>query len=285
MRQNVITPIGKIEYTDYGNNIPILYLHGGHSNCSIELFRRGFDNERFRLITPSRPGYGNTPLDNHKKPDEASKLMISLINLFDFDKIIIVGISAGGLTAISIASALGKKVDRLVLISAVSKKWLTKKNSRFLISKLLFSPKVEGITWKLCNTCFCIFPFLMSKVLFKQLSTKKYIQITKEEVAELKVILLKQRSGKGFLNDIKQDLNVEVLKAIKCPTLILHSSNDASVSVNMAYYTHKHIKDSELKLYDNKWGHLLWLGNDSKYPINDVNEFLTKQYIINEKLF
>jgi pimeloyl-ACP methyl ester carboxylesterase len=63
MRIEVIkTDKGQIEYSIVGKGVPILFLHGGHSNCQETLLHKGFDTNKFQLITPSRPGYGNTPL-------------------------------------------------------------------------------------------------------------------------------------------------------------------------------------------------------------------------------
>lgn len=67
------TRLGDIEYSSFGKGIPILFLHGGHSNCYEKLCHKGFDLTRFQLITPSRPGYGETPLNNKKTPKKAAE--------------------------------------------------------------------------------------------------------------------------------------------------------------------------------------------------------------------
>jgi pimeloyl-ACP methyl ester carboxylesterase len=66
MNSSVInTKIGEIEYCSVGQGIPIVFIHGGHSNCFDTLSHKGFDLSKFQLITPSRPGYGKTPLNGH----------------------------------------------------------------------------------------------------------------------------------------------------------------------------------------------------------------------------
>ncbi|EPR68637.1 hypothetical protein ADICYQ_2334 [Cyclobacterium qasimii M12-11B] len=49
----------------------------------------------------------------------------------------------------------------------------------------------------------------------------------------------------------------------------------------MAKYASQKITNSELKTYDNKWGHLFWQGEESKKPIKDLMGFLMnkKPYI------
>jgi pimeloyl-ACP methyl ester carboxylesterase len=76
----VNTKFGSIEYSSIGKGTAIVFVHGGHSNCKETLCHKGFDLERYRLITPSRPGYGNTPLGNNRTPRQAADLIIELIN-------------------------------------------------------------------------------------------------------------------------------------------------------------------------------------------------------------
>ncbi len=270
----VNTQLGRIEYTDIGTGTSMVFLHGGHSNCRVQLFHKGFDKKRFRLITPSRPGYGHTPLNGYEKPEDAARLIASFLELFNDDKIIVIGISAGGPTAISLVALLKDKVRALVLISAVSKRWLTKMDGRFLLSRLLFHPIMEGTTWKLVHACFRLFPRSMAKTFFNEFSTNSSVEMTQKEILALKKMISLQRSGRGFLNDLGHELDTKVLEAVECPTLIMHSMNDASVNVDMAYHAYGHIANAELKLYNNRWGHLLWLGRDSAQPINDANRFL-----------
>ncbi|WP_350284382.1 alpha/beta hydrolase [uncultured Croceitalea sp.] len=271
------TVFGKVEYTDIGSGRPIVFLHGGHSNCNERLFHQGYDIARFRLITPSRPGYGKTPLNSGETPEKAARLVLCLIDLLHLKKIVIVGISAGGLTAIALANIMKNGVDKLVLISAISKKWLTKNDLRWYLSKVLFHPMTETITWKLVNVGFQVVPRYFTKTFFKQFSNKKSVKIDEGERRGLKEMVALQRSGYGFLNDIHQGLKVDVLKAVQCPTLILHSLNDASVAVDIAYHAHKNIRNSELKIYNNKWGHLLWLGYDNQEPIREVNNYIASK--------
>ncbi len=49
------TKRGAIEYRLVGKGVPVLLVHGGHSNCHEKLCLKGFDLEKFQLIIPSRP--------------------------------------------------------------------------------------------------------------------------------------------------------------------------------------------------------------------------------------
>lgn len=80
----------------------------------------------------------------------------------------------------------------------------------------------------------------------------------------------------GFLNDIDQNISAESLMRIKCPTLIIHSENDNSVSIEHAKYSNRMIANSQLELLNNEWGHLFWIGNDSGESIKKTIRFIEK---------
>lgn len=274
MNRIIETEIGTIEYSRSGKGKPILFLHGGHSNCNETLFHKGYDKNHFQLITPSRPGYGNTPLANFDQPDSASKLISAMLTQIGIKEVIVVGISAGGLTAITLASQKPEMVSRLVLISAVTKKWLKPEDDLYRRGKNMFAPDKEKRSWKLFRFFFKLLPKTMTKVLFKELSNEQSNRITKNEIAEIREMTFKQSSGNGFVVDLDQNIADDVISKIECPTLILHSKNDKSVSIEMAQYANEMIANSKLITYENKWGHLLWIGEESKKPINDVMKFI-----------
>ena len=139
------TKLGAIEYCLTGQGIPVLFIHGGHSNCNDTLCHKGFDLNKYQLITPSRPGYGNTPLNNHKTPGQAADLIMELINYLALDKVVVYGFSAGGLTAIELAANYSSRVEKLILASAVSKEWLDKNGKIYRTAKRMFNPNIQGI--------------------------------------------------------------------------------------------------------------------------------------------
>lgn len=134
------------------------------------------------------------------------------------------------------------------------------------------------ISWGLFRIFYSLFPRFMAEKMFTELSSFQPTNITKEEVAELHAMIKLQRSGKGFVNDLEQNIDQNIIGEIICPTIILHSSKDKAVNIDHAKYAHTKIKKSILKVYDNRWGHLLWLGQESNIPIEDTLEFIDKDY-------
>jgi pimeloyl-ACP methyl ester carboxylesterase len=267
------TPKGKIEYTLLGNGKPILIVVGGHTNCKETIFHKGLDPNKFCFITPSRPGYGLTPLtDQNKTPKGTSDLFVALLDELNIQKTIVVGISAGGLTALEIAANYPDRVEYLILMSALTKKWFVETDKVYKGAKKIFAPKIERYTWFLYRLLFRLFPKVMTKTMFKELSKYRPIEFTENELQELKQITLIMRSYKGFDNDLDQAIDQQILKRIECPTLILHSKNDNAVDISHALNAKNNIKGSKLVTFNNRWGHLLWIGTDYDPVLNEVKQ-------------
>ena len=275
MNSKVInTKFGDIEYSTIGKGTPVLFIYGGHTNCNSTLCHKGFDLEKFQLITPSRPGYQNTPLNDNKTPKQAADLIISLLDYLDIDKVLLYGISAGGLTSIEIAANYPERVEKLILASAVSKEWLDKNGKLYKTGRLLFNPKVEGFVWGMIRFFSGLFPNMIAKIFYPEFSTNQPHKLIKEDVQELVAMFENFSSGTGFINDIDQNIDDDIISKIKCPTLIIHSKNDNSVLFEHALHSKKMIENSQLIELDNEWGHLFWIGSDSKKSIEKTIKFI-----------
>ncbi|MEM9980950.1 MAG: alpha/beta hydrolase [Bacteroidota bacterium] len=270
----IMTALGTIEYRSVGKDTPILFLHGGHSNCQETLSHQGFDLEKYQLITPSRPGYGKTPLVNNKTPQQAADLIIALIEHLALEKIIVYGISAGGLTAIVLAVNHPHYVTKLILASAVSKKWLQADEKIYKTVQWIFNPSVEKFTWGIVRVFSNIFPTMMAKSFYPQFSTKPLHKLAKKDVQMLIIALKYYSSGSGFLNDINQSISDLALAAIQCPTLIIHSKNDSSVPFEHALHAKQMIEHTKLVELSNEWGHLFWIGSDAQEVIRETMQFI-----------
>lgn len=270
----VKTRLGDIEFKLIGKGTPVLFVHGGHSNCNETLCHKGFDLEKYQLITPSRPGYGKTPLNNNKTPRQAADLMAELLDCLSIDNVIVYGISAGGLTAVELASNYPDKVSKLILASAISKKWLDEQGKIYKTAKKLFNPKMEKFTWVMVRFFSKIFPNMIAKSFYPQFSKNPVHKFKKDDIKELTSTMKYFNSKSGFLNDIDQDINDEIISKIKCPTLIIHSENDNSVSLEHAENAKKMIENSKIEILQNDWGHLFWIGDDSINSITKTINFI-----------
>lgn len=265
------TSKGTIEYSLLGKGRPVLFVHGGHVDCRETIFHKGLDPDKYCFITPSRPGYGNTPLtDLNKTPKGTADLFIALLDELKLSRVIVIGISAGGLTALEIAANYPGRVERLVLMSALTKKWFAKTDKMYKGGKQLFAPGVERFTWLFYRGFFKLFPKQMTKVMFKALSTYRPVTITEDEYQELKQLTLHMRSGYGFYNDLDQTIDNDILSRITCSTLILHSEYDNDVDLSHPQNARNNIKSAQLVLFRNRWGHLLWAGAEYEPVLREL---------------
>ncbi|MGB0525933.1 MAG: alpha/beta fold hydrolase [Flammeovirgaceae bacterium] len=269
------TRLGAVEFCSIGKGIPVLFVHGGHSNCNETLCHKGFDTENFQLITPSRPGYGKTPLNKNISPKQAADLLIALLDHLSVNEVTVYGISAGGLTAIELASNYPERVNKLILASAISKKWLDNHEKIYKTAQVIFNPNMEKFTWGMVTFFSNIFPTMIAKSFYPQFSSYPLHQLHKDDVTELIHTLKHYGSKNGFLNDIDQRIADSTLTKIECPTLIIHSKNDNSVPIEHALHSHQLIKNSTLLALNNEWGHLFWIGQDANDTIKKTIEFVT----------
>ncbi len=260
---SIETSKGKIEYTLLGSGKAILMVVGGHTNCKETIFRKGLDSDKYCFITPSRPGYGLTPLtEQNKTAKGTADLLVALLDKLNIQKAIVVGISAGGLSALEIAANYPDRVENLILMSSLTKKWFVKTDKVYKGAKMIFAPQIERYTWFFYRLFFRLFPKAMTRAMFKELSKYRPIDFTEEEFHELRRMTLIMRSYQGFDNDLDQTIEQETLRRIECPTLILHSENDNSVDISHSRNAKDNIENSRLVTFNNHWGHLLWIGSD-----------------------
>ena len=269
----------KIEYSITGKGIPILVLHGGHSNCQEEFGYEELVEQGYQIITPSRAGYGNTSPSIGKSLKTSCKAYLQLLNQLQIDAVHVISISAGGPSGIFFASQYPDRVKSLILQSAVTKEWLTSKDKAYKAAQVLFRPSLEKYTWKMISSFSKRFP----KIIFKQMAssfsslpyTEIQLKLRDEDFKKFIKMNSRQRSGHGFMIDLKQTSSVTIsdLQAINCPTLILHSYNDSAVPIEHAYHASKHIQQAALCLLDT-WGHLIWLGSGSEKVHEELLRFL-----------
>jgi pimeloyl-ACP methyl ester carboxylesterase len=118
----VDTSMGKIEYADVGQGIPILSIHGAGGGFDQGLINAGFffDEETLQshqVIAPSRFGYLKTPLPaGDAGPSAQADAHAALLDALGIDdKVIVLGTSAGALSAQEFAIKYPDRVSALIL--------------------------------------------------------------------------------------------------------------------------------------------------------------------------
>ena len=138
---------GNIEYTLKGDGPVILNLHGGHSNSQENFGYQPLLDAGYSILTPSRPGYGRTDVEIGKTAADTADSLIELLDCLEIDQVYLIGVSAGGPTAIYLASKYSTRVEKLVLESAASKAWLNQNDLEYKVGKIIFNSKFQKLTW------------------------------------------------------------------------------------------------------------------------------------------
>lgn len=264
------TDRGLVEYRSVGNGPVVLVLNGGHTNCCSPFEHEEFFVKKgYRIIIPSRPGYGRTPSSSGKTAEEFAQTLSSLLDALMIDKVIVIGISAAGRTALHFAKNFPERITKLILESAVTcEVWPDSRTRRGAL--ILFNRFSERFTWALLRQFGRFAPDFFLKLLLPSLSSLKAEEVIKswdenERRAVLK-FLQALRSGAGFLNDIKHTF--DECHLITVPALIIASTNDKSVSPENSIKAAQQITGAELMMIPAQ-SHLIWF---SKYKTDIENK-------------
>jgi pimeloyl-ACP methyl ester carboxylesterase len=206
MNTSVQTKQGPVEYRIVGHGPVILVLNGGHTTCHSPLGHEQFFLEQgYQLLIPSRPGYGKTPSSVGRTAEAFADALVSMLDLLHFEQVIVVGISAGGRTALQLAGRHPERVSKVILQNAVTGGRFPTGLTR-LLAYLLFNPVVERWTWASFRAFARIAPQAALKRMMSNLSTLEPDQVlatmSQDQQQAALAFLLASRSGAGFLHDM-----------------------------------------------------------------------------------
>ena len=112
-----VTSRGNIEFIFKGNNGPVLlYIHGSPGGCDQNIE----PTQKYRVLTPSRPGYRRTDISVGKTPEQQADSFKALLDTLEIDKVFIMGVSGGGPSSMHFAAKYPETTLGLILFEAVS---------------------------------------------------------------------------------------------------------------------------------------------------------------------
>src|SRR5271157_1607551 len=109
--QIVQTSVGPIEYTLLGTGPLVLVCHGTSSNCFSTAGSEPLVAAGFSVLTPSRPGYGRTPLEVGRSAAQAAEAMVALLDSLQVRTCSVLAVSGGGPTGIALAARYPERVE------------------------------------------------------------------------------------------------------------------------------------------------------------------------------
>ncbi len=235
--QMILTRFGPLEYGVQPGDpqrLPVLVLHQAMG---------GFDTAlavapRFpgrTVIGVSRAGYLRTPLDTGRTPQAMADAAATLLDALGFERVVVAGLSAGGMTALSLALRHPARVERLVLANA-----LTGPLPPY-VDRVL-APLALTIRWDCAN-------WLIS---LGSQAAAGFRAPDAESRRMLRAIVAANPSSQrfpGYENDIRQSREFRpALETLRAPTLVIHSTRDALVPLRAAESAAARIPDARLRV-------------------------------------
>ena len=119
------TAAGQVEYAESGAGPAVLVVHGTPGDWQQARALADDLAGAHRVLLPSRPGYGRTPLSTGRSPQEQAMAHVALLDALDIDRSAVVGISGGGPSSRAFAAYHRSRCTALVLCCAVAEHLVT----------------------------------------------------------------------------------------------------------------------------------------------------------------
>jgi pimeloyl-ACP methyl ester carboxylesterase len=119
------TVAGPVEYAEAGEGPVVLVVHGTPGDWQQARALATDLGGSHRVLLPSRPGYGRTPLSTGRSPREQAAAHVALLDALDIDRAAVIGISGGGPSSRAFAAHHRDRCSSLVLCCAVAEHLVT----------------------------------------------------------------------------------------------------------------------------------------------------------------
>ena len=237
------TLLGPVELSiSKGTGPVILHIHGSPGGYD-QVF--GLD-KKYKVLSPSRPGYLRTPITSGKTPEEQADLYKALLEELEIDSVIVWGSSGGGPSAIEFAIKYPESTLGLIAFEALTGPWLEAKeiDQYFLGTSdfsLWFSLKLSEVFGKKNLVSFVVpDDSNQNLILGDEVSFKEF----KKLIWTIWPISMRQE---GFSNDAEMffDLSLD-LEKISSPTIAIHGTKDINVDISHSIKLTEAVKNSKL---------------------------------------
>jgi pimeloyl-ACP methyl ester carboxylesterase len=256
----------------------VILIHGFISSTLIwsGVFLRLAD-AGFRVIAIDLPGYGysDKPIDGRYTIDSQAHAVFGLMDRLGIKKATIVGASYGGAVAATMALDFPERVDRLVLIGAVSNDEPKKK----ILMRLLRLPVIGDIVTPL---------FLGSRWVLRKRMEEMYRRIgapLDQRMLEARHHLIATANmQRAMIRTVRRWSANRISReasSIRQPTLLVWGEEDTHIPISNAFKLRDAIPNARLIVFRN-CGHL----PPTEYPekfVEIVSEFCKAEETRNEK--
>ena len=265
----VTTRCGPIEVQQAGHGVPLLMIHGsGGGHDQGMAWARPLAQQGVRVIAMSRFGYLRTPRPADASPEAQADAHVCLLDALGIAKAAVMGVSAGGPSAMQIAIRHPDRVGALVLVVPIAYKPGTVADSAPPVSD-----DKDAMLMRLLGSDFLFWAGLhvaRDPLIRHVLATPPEQVAAASEAERARVndladrILPVSSRAAGLRDDTRlgKRLGPYALESIRVPTLVVSARDDGFGTYAAAQYTASRIVAAKFIGFD-QGGHLL-VGHDEE---------------------
>jgi pimeloyl-ACP methyl ester carboxylesterase len=279
----IILPDGRqLAYAEFGkpDGHPVIYFHGGGASSRLEPLLLGdelISQFGLRLISPDRPGIGQSDFQPYRGFSDYPKDVVFLADSLGLDKFSVLGISGGG----GYVSACAAKIpDRLLNAVIVSGAWemddLTDLPtvSRWIYGLAKNFPGIYEIFLKFLLRSFQGSPAKLLTNFKKQSPAVDYLVIEHRiQALNESAIEAMRQSTKGCAWDVLmylRPLDFD-LEEIQIPLKLFHGEQDRNIPISMAKRAIDRLPTAKLITYPDE-GHISVVVNQFEAIVQALKE-------------
>lgn len=265
----VATRCGPIEVQQAGTGIPLLMVHGsGGGHDQGMAWARPLAQQGVRVIAISRFGYLRTPRPADASPEAQADAHICLLDALGIDRAAVIGVSAGGPSAMQAAIRHPGRVSALVLVVPIAYS-----PGSVAPSAPPVSDEKDALLLRLLGSDFLFWAALQvarDPVIRHVLATPPALVATASAEERTRVNDLAERilpvssRAAGLRDDTRlgKRLGPYPLESVRAPTLVISARDDGFGTFAPARYTASRIPGATFLGFD-EGGHLL-VGHDAE---------------------
>jgi len=288
----ISTVVGPVEYDLSAGDGPVLLgLHGGLGGCDQGRVMTGWlDAERFRILSPSRPGYLGTPLETGQTMEQQADAMAALLDTLGIEKVAVMGASAGGPPAYFFAMRHPDRTAALVVIDGVSGYYDMPEKAGAVTQALFLSDWGQKFLQKISDMAPAAFlkSIFQAESYFTKVQMKRHIEAALGDEDAMNFVRAfmgtmspyksRKAGTENDMNETRQYTHIPVGQ-IQCPALIVHGTHDSDVKFFDGVYAYETIPRAE-RFWIEEGSHLcFWIHPQRHEAQQAVRAFLERHLL------
>lgn len=231
------TSAGTIEAALIGQGSGVLISHGSGGGYDMGLWLAQLFGGQFQYVAPSRFGYLRSPSPSNPVPEAQADVYAALLDTLNISSVIIIGLSAGGPSAIQFALRHSARCRGLIMLSAASRP--VPPLPAVLQAIYPFMLKSDFMPW--------LFYAIAPQAVFRANGVSRAllarIKFDREKMCLLDTLFQTTfpttPRREGMINDLQQLTVFQSypIEQITVPTLIVHAVNDPIIPIELGEFS------------------------------------------------